>query len=321
MPQVRMRRQAFTVVETLVMIAILATLVAMLMPAIQSARESARRVNCATNMRQLGDGFLLYADRNGEQLPPSGVQPGESGWAHSWVALMYPFLEHQLDYEALDFTLPPDNRTPNASGLSNLGLHRDFRAANMACPTRGFRMNGWQGGGQAMDYAAVGVVVTDVGHVNQLLSTTADLGGSIIGPADQPTAESSGIRSRVSIGDVSDGMSYTALAGERHITPDKLGTPEFDFPVAGAIKGDYRGGRILSLGLAARPDYPPLTADATDISGDTASMNNYHFGSWHPGVTQFVFGDTRVRPVKNFASSDVLQRMGNRADGTPYNLP
>ncbi len=52
-----------------------------------------------------------------------------------------------------------------------------------------------------------------------------------------------------------------------------------------------------------------------------SNQDNYRYGSWHPGITQFVFGDARVVSVKNYATTTALEAMGGRADGVPYDLP
>src|SRR5690606_27094304 len=123
------------------------------------------------------------------------------------------------------------------------------------------------------------------------------------------------IRSRVTIGGVTDGMSYTALVGEKHVPPAQLGTATVDYPQhAGVIGAGIGHVKILELGLAPRPDIPVMDTDATNI-------NNYLFGSWHPGIAQFVFGDTRVQGVKNYITPAALTSMGERVDGIPYELP
>gem|GEM_PF-6313398 len=69
------------------MIAIIGILIAMLLPAIQAARESARRANCASNLKQIATGFQVYADRNAEQVPPFGL--GCDGYRQLLQRLVY----------------------------------------------------------------------------------------------------------------------------------------------------------------------------------------------------------------------------------------
>ena len=115
-------------------------------------------------------------------------------------------------------------------------------------------------------------------------------------------------------------MTYTAMAGEKHLVPSKIGDATYDTPTPGTIFPDYRGTRILALGLSQRPD-DTTNPQTTTVAPVGPSSGHYMYGSWHPGITQFVFGDTRVSSVKNFASTAALISMGERGDGIPYDLP
>jgi prepilin-type N-terminal cleavage/methylation domain-containing protein len=101
------RRTGFTLVELLVVIAIIGILVALLLPAVQAARESARRSQCQNNMKQLVTAMHVYHDAY-NRFPP-----GHTGWGataqtnfqHSWMTLLLPFVEEQALYDQYDFNL------------------------------------------------------------------------------------------------------------------------------------------------------------------------------------------------------------------------
>jgi len=102
-------RRAFTLVELLVVIAIIGVLVALLLPAIQAARESARRSQCVSNLKQLGLGMLNFADSQ-KHLPGVGVQPPMAGqnsqWAFSAQAKILPYMEDEALHGLVDFDQP-----------------------------------------------------------------------------------------------------------------------------------------------------------------------------------------------------------------------
>jgi len=324
----RAGRVGFTLVELLVVIAIIGILIAMLLPAIQAARESARRANCSSNLKQLATAIQIYADRNSEQIVPWGV--GENGFQlNGWVSLLLPMMEQQNAYAQLRLWERADTGT-------NRTVHDEIRSASYYCPTRGFRTTL----GQAIDYVGVCYTTMPTGSWVSLAEQASNygnvhLGGPILPPAGVPknlSPTSSGefvppykveFRSRVSIGAVTDGMTYTAFIGEKHVTPTKLGQTNYDYPSAVGISASwfYGGVRLPDRGLAPNPQTPEMTTTNNNPISDTAARNNYYFGSWHPGVSQFVFGDTRVVAVKNHVTPETLVKMCGRADGQPYDLP
>src|SRR5687767_1356810 len=90
-----MSRRAFTLVELLVVIAIIGLLIALLLPAVQAARESARRSQCVNNLKQIGLAVHNYATTRGA-LPPSGnANPSDVGSRRGWVYLILPDLEQE----------------------------------------------------------------------------------------------------------------------------------------------------------------------------------------------------------------------------------
>jgi prepilin-type N-terminal cleavage/methylation domain-containing protein len=325
----RRSRIGFTLVELLVVIAIIGILIAMLLPAIQAARESARRANCSSNLKNFATAIQVYADRNGEQVVPSAVNRNNG---LSWMVLLYPMLEKGNEYAKIDIVQSSGNAT-------NLPTLLNDRSDLYFCPTRGFRMNATQDyGGQAVDYVCVGVTVDPIAATipSEITATGVNGGlaewksnlvtymnGPMIPSSNTPTNAKPIVQSRVSIGGVTDGMTYTAFIGEKHLNPNRLGQRGHDNPynVGHMSSNGYGGGvKIASLGLAASPTENVVTLSNSDGNG-VSDMNYYRFGSWHPGIAQFAFGDTRVVPVKNHTDRTALYHMTHRSDGQPYNLP
>jgi prepilin-type N-terminal cleavage/methylation domain-containing protein/prepilin-type processing-associated H-X9-DG protein len=112
----RRPRPGFTLVELLVAVAIIATLIGLLLPAVQTARESARRSSCANNLRQFGIAMLNY-ESGRRQFPPTGTRnSGTAGW--SLHARLLPYAEEGAIANRLDFTQNPftgsfNNQAPN----------------------------------------------------------------------------------------------------------------------------------------------------------------------------------------------------------------
>jgi len=104
------RRRGFTLIELLVVIAIIAVLISLLLPAVQSAREAARRAPCTNNLKQIGLAVHNYLSSN-NSLPPAyipyGVGPGgtNTGQSFSGLARMLPFLEQNAIYNAINFSV------------------------------------------------------------------------------------------------------------------------------------------------------------------------------------------------------------------------
>ena len=127
-----MNRKAFTLVELLVVIAIIGILVGMLLPAVQSARESGRRAQCMNNVKQLGLGVLSYHSAN-RVLPAAMTMPltenplTTSKWGPNWVISTLPYLDGQALYSTFDLTKPISDPANQAGRSATLPI--------MLCPT------------------------------------------------------------------------------------------------------------------------------------------------------------------------------------------
>src|SRR5262245_55782747 len=101
----RMRRRGFTLVELLVVIAIIGVLVALLLPAVQQAREAARRMTCVNNLKQIGVALHNHHDVK-LTFPPGGMNTGHNGTPcyTTWTVEILPFIEQQALYNQYDQT-------------------------------------------------------------------------------------------------------------------------------------------------------------------------------------------------------------------------
>src|SRR3954464_7008452 len=122
-----LRRSAFTLVELLVVIAIIGVLVALLLPAVQAAREAARRMQCTNHLRQLSLSLHNFHDVNTtfpKQLSPNGVT------GVSWLCLVLPYLEQKAIADQVQPTQPSYTSAQNANRV--LGR---YKIAGLYCPS------------------------------------------------------------------------------------------------------------------------------------------------------------------------------------------
>jgi len=140
------KRRGFTLIELLVVIAIIGVLIALLLPAVQAAREAARRSQCVNNLKQIGLALHNYESANGS-LPPSGEAFSNEypslGWAtgpqnFSMKVRILPFLEQQAAFNTVNFAVTAIWGNGNASCIDGFYINQTIRATKInsyVCPS------------------------------------------------------------------------------------------------------------------------------------------------------------------------------------------
>ena len=201
--------RGFTLVELLVVIAIIAVLIGLLLPAVQAAREAARRSQCLNNLKQVGLAVQNYAEVR-SRLPPgaehvtqktnTNIDGRDPNWGATWVVLALPFMEQQSLFESYDRGLPARN------GDATTGNNRVTRSVlpSFACPSHPpvlTRLN------QDFDGFAKGTYAANMGAGR--MKNDADSRNAILkGPI------SVALQAGVSYREVTDGLSKVVLASE-----------------------------------------------------------------------------------------------------------
>ena len=295
----------FTLVELLVVIAIIGVLVALLLPAVQSGRESARRASCANNLRQIGVALQSFHGDH-QKLPPSRYFNGSP----TWFAVILPYVEEQNLghlWQLEEHFYADVNR---AARETSVGIFR--------CPSRGGSDLVVDSQGNSGDIVTLGAAGDYAGNAG-----SDDPGGPF--PAYWwPDANGvlvtarmffiSGYpdrrwQSEISFRRITDGLSKTLLAGEKHI-------PFGNLDVQGSL---YNGDNQSNCARVAGRDAPlaGTPADRTNCrtTGDCQNCVCDNFGSPHAGICQFLFCDGHVSPLAVSIDVETLDRLATRADG------
>jgi prepilin-type N-terminal cleavage/methylation domain-containing protein len=280
---------AFTLVELLVVIAIIGILIALLMPAVQAARESARRTQCLNNLKQ--QGLAVQAFHSARKMLPSSRACDHK---ETWLVMIMPYLEEKNGAAQW---------RPGLCFYDQTAAMREWLVSAYLCPNRGAgrplvmstpdELHNHPAGpwsGAYTDYAATSTTFYhNEGREQQIVFDGAMTYGNFSEFPAYPVVMH-GWHSRTNFKSISDGTSKTFLSGEA--------TAQLAASI-GAYNGDYYWGWQLGGNEGLHP--------VTDkVLG---------FGSDHPGVCNFCFVDSSARSMNNNTSIKVLSALVTRAGG------
>ncbi len=298
--------RGFTLVELLVVLAIISILVALLLPAVQAAREAARRMMCGNHVKQLT--LSLHSYENVHRKFPFGWNTHGTLWS----AMILPFIEQNDLYSTLQFSEQWNwigGSSPNARALAQI-----VPAAR--CPSMPIA--------EQLNYNGV---------VNRVPTSYRGNGGSEVTSDDTGTITVAGTKSfemqnlnglffgcsAVRFGDISDGTSHTAAIGESHTDPSFFKDGQgMDFWLIGSPQIDpcdcRGGGGGTEFSEAAGSFFPPLNTQLLN-PGAHGHLMELSFGSYHAGGAQFGLCDGSVHYLANSIDLRVYHNIGARNDG------
>ncbi|PQO43959.1 DUF1559 domain-containing protein [Blastopirellula marina] len=284
------KKRGFTLVELLVVIAIIGVLIALLLPAVQQAREAARRSSCSNNLKQIGLALHNYHDTF-KKFPPGSVQSNTL----SWNVLLLPFIEQGALHDQFNFNAGTFNAGTNKEGPNKLVLGLN-RISGYLCPSGPIELC-VHGSSTLTDGRQT--------YVSHYYGNQGPRGGQVLGQAagtEYPTVSGTQLGAflnRVSIQfrDITDGTSNTLQVGE--IT-GLLGTGDQKFDGSSWVRGETDASAKYVL---------------HGINTLGSSFYAIPFNSHHPGGAQFQSCDGSVRFIPETINMETYRALSTRGYG------
>jgi prepilin-type N-terminal cleavage/methylation domain-containing protein len=313
----RSRNQsAFTLVELLVVIAIIGVLVALLLPAVQAAREAARRSSCSNNLKQIGLALHNHADVR--KAFPAGTKTSPAGgFGFSWLVEVLPFAEQQVIYDKLDLigTSSSGANTGLAYNHVQNGTAFDGEIKWMNCPSSSLDKTAWGGQFSHLVKGAGRSTYTGIsGAVDTTEGVLTNPGGA---GAKGRLARSGALRAwkEASFADITDGSSNTMIVGEQSdFCKDSAGArvdcrSDTGHAYAfGGHEGDARACNVTTL-------LHPINTKTWGLEGIENWGLNTPVQSAHPAGAMVLLADGSVRFLTQSTNLQIVYNLANRNDG------
>lgn len=301
------RRTAFTLIELLVVIFIIGLLIALLLPAVQAAREAGRRTTCQNHLGQIGKALQLY-EATFKTFPPGlvqdpywtppSIQPQppppppqyNKQWMFSWMTRILPYIEQQNIHAKIkwdQFTWP----NPCEPGADYLN---DESIPIYLCPSDPLSSQKSASFDIGPPFGVVAFAFTDYLGVNGTDQFKFD--GMLY------------VNSSVARAAVRDGESNTLIVGERPPYPDGVGGWWF----AGSGLFPWWGATDVVLGAKERDFGKRASSYQKGSQNDPNYEHVWHFWSHHPGGAHFVFVDAHVDFIAYNVAPDLLTKLATR---------
>lgn len=280
----------FTLIELLVVIAIIAVLIGLLLPAVQQAREAARRSQCRNHLKQMGLAVHNYHDTV-QQFPYGGLAANH---ANGWVMIL-PYLDQANVYNMFNFSADVGGSDTANQAAKVVPIPTYFCPSHtrlrQVVPVSGSGGSAYYGGARG-DYSM------NCGTTNCYSTAVADWSGI------------TNIQSSIKMRDVTDGTSNTFLIGEKWTDPTLASNVSPAAPDSNVSDNAYWQWGNYGCRLVKNPMNVNLATIGITY-GDTSA----NFGSQHVGGCHFVLCDGSVRFISQNIDMTTYRNLGNRADG------
>ncbi len=307
----RSRTAGFTLIELLVVIAVIVVLISLLLPAVQWAREAARRTQCKNNLAQIGVALNNYLMMHGV-LPPGTqnntgpiISKAGGGYHMGWITQILPHLEQQAVYEHIDFTKSVYDE-----------CHKDVRSQNLrvlACPTvpgMGVGMTQYSGVHNDVE-APIDVDQNGVLFLNSSVDEDQIADGCantifVMENGSNPVSSLGWMSgSRASLCNAVIAIPLDTTNSENSSDPGRWAGREQKYELHPSTMNSF-----YTNPIQLRKEIADVGSNREFVGGPT---------SYHPGIFQVTMGDGSVRAISTHIYAKTLRNLAHRADGAMMN--